>query len=91
MPVFSFITNLTVFEHYGRLTFDFCSAACKRRVDPSSNNCINPNCPSSTAETTDTVLAFSIAVDLTDHSGTLSGCYLGGQVAEQMLGISVSV
>ena len=35
-------------------------------------------------------MAFSIAVDLSDHTGTVSGCYIGGEVAEQMLGISVS-
>ena len=42
------------------------------------------------SENAETSLAFSISVDLTDHTGTLNGCYLAGQVAEQMLGISVS-
>ncbi|XP_072043254.1 meiosis-specific with OB domain-containing protein-like [Amphiura filiformis] len=64
-------------------------AACKRRVDAASNCCVNVNCPSSTSGNTETTMAFSISVDLTDHTGTVNGCYLGGEAAEQMLGISV--
>ncbi|XP_038064196.1 meiosis-specific with OB domain-containing protein-like [Patiria miniata] len=60
-------------------------SSCKRRVDSTSFTCTNPNCPSSVSGQTETVMTFDILTDLSDATGTLSGCYLGGTQAEEML------
>ncbi|XP_071797050.1 meiosis-specific with OB domain-containing protein-like [Asterias amurensis] len=87
---YAFLTALDI-DNGTRNGISMRCASCKRRVQVDSANfgCINPNCPSSLSGKTDTVMTFDIPVDLSDITGTLSGCYLGGNQAEEMLKCSM--
>lgn len=72
-----------------------CSAKCFKFVDAFSGCCLNQDCPQGSlmgldADTTEKEISFDLRLALSDHTGTLTVCRVNGQVAEAMLGVSVS-
>ena len=67
-----------------------CSSICKRRVDSSAFTCINPNCPSLVSGQVSTIMTLDILTDFSDATGTVTGCFLGGTQAEEMLKCTVN-
>ena len=72
------------------------SSACKRRVDHNTGVCVNPTCTSSDPlqlqanNMQTTFQEFDFRVDLSDHTGGIGNFRLQGDVAEKVLGCTVS-
>ncbi|KAJ8037086.1 Meiosis-specific with OB domain-containing protein [Holothuria leucospilota] len=82
---YAFLTAFDVDGPVMNVTSLRCSK-CKYRVHKDTGICNNPSCPFSLADTAETTLIFDMRVNLSDHTGTITGTYLGGKVAQEMLG-----
>uniref|UniRef100_A0A8B9PF77 Meiosis specific with OB-fold n=1 Tax=Apteryx owenii TaxID=8824 RepID=A0A8B9PF77_APTOW len=63
------------------------SSICRCVVNEMSNTCTF--CGDISSDSKSTFTSFDILVDLSDHTGTLSSCYLSDCVAEETLGCTV--
>lgn len=63
------------------------SSVCRFIVNEMTNTCTF--CSDVSPEAKSTFASFDILVDVTDHTGTLSSCYLSDCVAEETLGCTV--
>ncbi|XP_070580166.1 meiosis-specific with OB domain-containing protein-like isoform X2 [Ptychodera flava] len=62
---------------------------CKFRVDRTTGVCQNGECTASMTGSGETQMMFDVQVNLSDQTGTFQLCKLGGNVAEQMFGLTV--
>nr|XP_054763159.1 meiosis-specific with OB domain-containing protein-like [Lytechinus pictus] len=62
--------------------------SCRWRVDKETGTCLNSNCSAALTDQSQAVLNYDLRVSLSDLSGTISGVFIGGYVAEQIIGKS---
>ncbi|XP_071496371.1 meiosis-specific with OB domain-containing protein-like [Diadema antillarum] len=63
--------------------------SCRWRVDRETGTCLNSNCSAALTDQSQAVLTYDLRVSLSDWSGTIEGVYMGGTVAEQLIGCPV--
>ncbi|XP_030840774.1 meiosis-specific with OB domain-containing protein-like [Strongylocentrotus purpuratus] len=62
--------------------------SCRKRVDKETGTCLNSNCSAAITDQSQAILNYDLRVNLSDLSGTINGVYVGGYVAEQIIGKS---
>ncbi|XP_062859887.1 meiosis-specific with OB domain-containing protein [Trichomycterus rosablanca] len=82
--VYGFITTLALDSGISKIIRSRCDR-CKYRVSEEIEVCTNTACPNQ-GQGQEVTAAFDLLVDISDHTGTLQGCSLGGTVAEKTLG-----
>ncbi|NXW46728.1 MEIOB protein, partial [Nyctiprogne leucopyga] len=82
--IYGYISTLDIDDNAAKVIRNRCSI-CRFIVNEMSNTCTFCSDVSSAS----TFVSFDILVDLTDHTGTLSSCYLSDYVAEEALGCTV--
>lgn len=90
--VYAAVTTLDLDSESSTVTTIKCSK-CRRRVEPGLQQCMNSSCPIGSAMglgvDQDLETSFSLSAALSDHTGTLTGCSLQGEVANKMLNCTV--
>ncbi|KAM8798531.1 meiosis-specific with OB domain-containing protein [Eudromia elegans] len=84
--IYGFISTLDIDNDASKIIRKRCSE-CRCVVNEVANTCAF--CGDISADSKSTFTSFDILVDVSDHSGTLSSCYLSHCVAEEALGCTV--
>ncbi|XP_025940567.1 meiosis-specific with OB domain-containing protein [Apteryx rowi] len=84
--IYGYISTLDIDNDASKVIRNRCSI-CRCVVNEMSNTCTF--CGDISSDSKSTFTSFDILVDLSDHTGTLSSCYLSDCVAEETLGCTV--